>query len=87
MTTTFDTSPVTDTGQLYPLRWIKLIVERAKARVDEKRNRKGLGRLMKLDDQMLRDIGIARNNVRWVLHRPLRTDASELLSQVARGRL
>lgn len=54
-------------------------------RVTEKKNRKGLSALTDLDDRMLRDLGVTRDEVRWAIQQPLGIDAGAELTRSARA--
>jgi uncharacterized protein YjiS (DUF1127 family) len=50
------------------------------------RARKSVAKLQQLDDYMLRDIGITRDQVLWAKNQPLRINASLALEECARQR-
>jgi len=57
-----------------------------KTRRERKINRDAFSHLLKLDDDLLDDIGVTRDSVRWAASLPLSVDASRALEETARGR-
>ncbi|MEM6384253.1 MAG: DUF1127 domain-containing protein [Pseudomonadota bacterium] len=46
------------------------------------RNRQGVESLLKMDDAILRDIGVTRDDVRWASRLPFNVSAGAALAQV-----
>ncbi|MFK7855229.1 MAG: hypothetical protein AB8B79_13995 [Granulosicoccus sp.] len=57
-----------------------------KVRHERKINRDAFSHLLKLEDDLLDDIGVTRDSVRWAASLPLSVDASRALEETARGR-
>ena len=64
-----------------PFAWIADAITH---RSQERRNRTELSALLKLDDAMLRDLGVTRDQVTFVLGQPIGTDASAMLNRDSR---
>lgn len=63
---------------------LKSLPKRLWARWSEWRSRRGLNDIAKLSDDMLRDIGVSRDDIRWASSQPLDVDAAEMLNRLAR---
>lgn len=48
--------------------------------------RRDIARLADLDDHLLADLGLERNDVRWALNQPFADNATLALEQIARQR-
>ncbi len=62
------------------------IIERIKTRYVQYRDRQAFQQLLKLDEHMLKDIGVTRQDVTWANNLPLSEDAATKLEIIARRR-
>ncbi len=62
-----------------PARAVRQIVRALRSVIDAVVNRREVTRMLDLDDRMLKDIGLTRNDVLGALGRPLGEDPSVLL--------
>lgn len=65
------------------------LVQRVQMSIQQRRARRidrdAFSHLTRLDDSMLRDIGVTRADVQWAMNLPLSQNASDALQLVARG--
>ena len=55
-------------------------------RIGERRARKGISQMLDLDDHMLRDVGLTRNEIHRATHMPLSFDAATELHRISLAR-
>lgn len=80
----FDLPAPADERDPTAARWLETWLAEQSARRKERRSRRQVARLMTFSDQMLRDLGVTREDIRWAAGRPMTVDAGELLNRIAR---
>jgi len=66
--------------------WISRAIGVLRKRINQRLERQAFNTLLRLDDQMLKDIGVTRMDVKWASNLPLSQDAALRLEAIARRR-